>query len=68
MLIGPGSSPFWLDNDTFGYVIIQGQELSQSVVIQDVLTGGAETHNPAPLIVRTAFGQNAQPPTVKGGS
>jgi hypothetical protein len=66
--LGPGSSPFWLDNDTFGYVVLQGQA-RQSVVVRDVLVevGGTSPTGPR-LAARTFFASGAQQPEVKGGS
>lgn len=66
--LGPGASPFWLDNDTFGYVVLQG-EGRQSVVVRDVLAGvGATSPGGSPLVARTFYVSGAQQPEVKGGS
>lgn len=40
-LIGPGSSPFWLDEDTFGYVASQPDLSGQAIFLRDVLSAGA---------------------------
>jgi hypothetical protein len=71
--VGSGSSPFWLDDDTFGYVVLQG-EGRQSVVVHDVLIDvgfspadvslADASQAPAQLV----FVSNQQPPEVRGGS
>lgn len=36
-LIGPGSSPFWLDEDTFGYIASRPDLSGQAVFLRDVV-------------------------------
>jgi hypothetical protein len=50
-LIGPGSSPFWLDEETFGYVVAQEDRSGQGVAVHDILAGNEAFQDDEILIV-----------------
>ena len=53
-LIGPGSSPFWLDEDTFGYLRLLEDGTGQAVVVHDVIAGSAAGSGPESTPVAVA--------------
>lgn len=63
-LIGPGSSPFWLDEDTFGYIASRPELSGQAIFLRDVMDASA-TSNGVPSSGRAT---NAASQNVATGS